>query len=141
MEVAATLYLTFSGMYVSTNMCNAVNLNTSSTVAITSCVPNTNKNILIVTLNNTVRLPALNNYTLTINGISIDSSAIANYVYFEVRDPTGSYTIESATKILITMVAQDFPIYLNQINYAKNNPVVQSNLFINFTLPRPLNSD
>lgn len=43
--------------------------------------------------------------------------------------------------ILVPSVAQNFPIYITQVNFAINNPVVTSSLFLNFTLPRPLNSD
>lgn len=43
--------------------------------------------------------------------------------------------------ILIPSVTQNFPIEITQVNFAINNPVVTSSLFLNFTLPRPLNSD
>ena len=41
----------------------------------------------------------------------------------------------------MTSVTQNFPIYITQVNFAINNPVVYSSLFMNFTLPRPLNTD
>lgn len=56
-------------------------------------------------------------------------------------DPTGSYAIEQKTSILLTSVSQNFPIYITQVYFAYNNPVVTSSLFLNFTLPRSLNND
>ena len=56
-------------------------------------------------------------------------------------DPTNSYAIEQKTRILLTSVAHDFAIYITQVNFDKNNPIVPSSLFLNFTLPRSLNAD
>jgi hypothetical protein len=41
----------------------------------------------------------------------------------------------------MTSVAQNFPIYISQVNFKYNNPVVLSELYMNFTLPRALNQD
>jgi len=78
-------------MYVSTSLCSLVY--SSTTVSITSCTPNTNLNVLTISLGNNARLPGLNNYTLTINGISIDKTAKSNYISFTIMDPSGSYAI------------------------------------------------
>jgi hypothetical protein len=111
------------------------------TIPVASCTPNTNLNVLTVTLGNTARLPSSTTYSLLINGISIDSNQISNYIHFQFMDPTGSYAIEQKTSILLTSVSQNFPIYITQVFFAYNNPVVISSLFLNFTLPRSLNND
>lgn len=41
----------------------------------------------------------------------------------------------------MTSVTQNFPIYISQVNFKYNNPVVLSELYMNFTLPRALNQD
>lgn len=140
-EVASVLIVNLYGMYVSTNLCSMMYTSNSLIIPVTSCSPNNNLNVLTIQLANTVRLPGLNSYSLVVNGISIDSAQIQNYIQLLLMDPTGSYAIEQKSVILIPSVTQDFPIYINQINFAINNPVVTSSLFMNFTLPRPLNSD
>lgn len=94
-----------------------------------------------MTLGNTAQLPAGTAYSIVINGMSIDASQISNYLTFRVMDPTNAYAIEERTRILMTSVAQDFPIEITQFNFDKSNPVVPSVLYLNFTLPRMLNSD
>lgn len=59
----------------------------------------------------------------------------------ELRDPTSSYVIETGTRILITSVSQFDPIYINEVKYSKNNPIVYSSFRIKFQLPRQLNAD
>ena len=80
-------------MFVSTNLCSMIYTSTNVSVPVKSCTPNTNLNVLTVTLANTARLPGLTSYSLLINGISIDGSQISNYVNFQFMDPTGSYAI------------------------------------------------
>lgn len=58
-----------------------------------------------------------------------------------IRDPSGGYYIESGSRILITSVSSYFPIYIEQMTYLKNNPIVVSGFNIIFTLPRKLNRD
>lgn len=41
----------------------------------------------------------------------------------------------------MTTVSTYFPIYIDQVTYLKNNPIVVSAFFIYFTLPRTLNQD
>lgn len=72
-EVKSVLILALHGMYVSTNLCSMVYTSTGSAVPVTTCTPNTDKNVLTVSLGNTARLPAGSNYSLTVNGMSIDS--------------------------------------------------------------------
>ncbi len=140
-EVNSVLITNLYGMYVSTNMCSMMYSSSSLAIPVASCSPNNNLNVLTINLANSARLPALTSYSLIINGISIDSSQIQNYVQLLVMDPSGSYAIEQKSVILIPSVTQNFPIYINQINFAINNPVVTNSIFMNFTLPRPLNSD
>jgi hypothetical protein len=139
--VGSVLLASFTGLFVSTNLCSMTYAGTGTAVPILSCLPNTNLNQLTITLGNTARLPAGTAYSVVVNGMSIDASQISNYLTFQVMDPTGSYPIEQKTRILLTSVAQDFPIYITQVNFGKNNPIVPSSLFLNFTLPRPLNAD
>ena len=140
-EVSSILLVNFYGLFVSTNLCSMIYTYSNVTIPISSCAPNTNLNVLTVTLGNSARLPAATSYSLLINGISIDSSQISNYITFQFMDPTGSYAIEQKTSILTTSVSQNFPIYITQVFFAYNNPVVTSSLFLNFTLPRSLNKD
>lgn len=129
------------GLFVSTNLCGMTYSSNNANIPIASCSPNTNLNVLTLNLANTVRLPGLTSYSIVINGISIDASQLSNYIQLKVMDPTGSYSIEQKSVILTPSVAQNFPIYITQANFAINNPVVPSSLFLNFTLPRPLNND
>lgn len=135
--MVANLY----GMFVSTDRCSMTYASTHATVNVVSCTPNTNLNVMTIVLGNTQRLPSLTSYEMLINGISIDASQRSNYITFQVMDPTGSYAIEQKTVILLTSVARSFPIEVSQVNFAINNPVVFSSLYINFTLPRALNAD
>lgn len=92
-EVASVIIINLYGLYVSTNLCSLIYTNTNTSIPVTSCTPNTNLNVLTVTLANTARLPGLTNYTLKINGMAIDATQISNYINFQVMDPTGSYVI------------------------------------------------
>ena len=129
------------GMFVSTNLCSMKYSANSTTVPIVSCLPNNNLNVLTITLGNTARLPALTSYSITVNGISIDSTQMSNYITLDFKDPTNAYAIEKRTRILLTSVAHDFAIFITQVNFAQNNPIVPSSLFLNFTLLRSLNAD
>lgn len=55
-----------------------------------------------------------------------------HYAYMSIRDPSGSYIVEQGTRILMTTVSTYFPIYIDQVTYFKNNPIVVSGFFINF---------
>lgn len=140
-EVGSVLVANLYGMFVSTNLCSMVYVSTGVAVPVVSCTPNVNLNVLSIKLGNTARLPSLTAYSIIINGISIDASQISTYMTFQFMDPTGSYAVEQKTKILMTSVAQNFPIEITQVNFAINNPVVFSSVFLNFTLPRALNND
>jgi len=95
--------VTLTGLKVSTNKCILTKISDSSTVANT-CSSNTDKNQLIVTLQNQDRLPDSTEYTLKIYGISIDASTIIHHSYMTIRDSSGGYIIESGTRILLTSV-------------------------------------
>lgn len=43
--------------------------------------------------------------------------------------------------LLTTSVAEDFPIYITEVDFTFNNPVVSSSLILKFTLPRNLYPD
>jgi hypothetical protein len=92
-EVGSIFIVNFYGLFVSTNLCSMIYTATNVTVPVKSCTPNTNLNVLTVTLGNTARLPAATSYSLLINGISIDATQISNYINFQFMDPTGSYAI------------------------------------------------
>ena len=66
-------------MSVSTTLCT---LSFGGTPVNITCSSDNNLVILTVKLANTARLPAESTYELVINGISINSSAISNYVDF-----------------------------------------------------------
>ena len=140
-EVGSIMVANLFGMFVSTNLCSMKYTANTTIVPIVSCVPNNNLNVLTITLGNTARLPALSSYSITVNGISIDSTQMSNYITLDFKDPTNAYAIEKRTRILLTSVAHDFAIFITQFNFAKNNPIVPSSLFLNFTLPRSLNAD
>ena len=80
-------------------------------------------------------------YSLKIYGISILSDTIIHYINAELRDPSGSYAIETGNRILITKVSQEFPVFITEVSYSKNNPIVVSSFTIKFELPRQLNED
>jgi hypothetical protein len=61
-------------MFVATNLCQFVYSSNGVVIPVGSCAPDTNLRVLTLTLGTTARLPALTSYTLTLNGISIDSS-------------------------------------------------------------------
>jgi hypothetical protein len=92
-EVASTIIITFTGMYVATNLCQFKYTSTGVAIPVGSCAPDTNLKILTLALGTTARLAALTSYTLTLNGISIDSSQISQYILLQIMDPTGSYSI------------------------------------------------
>ncbi len=125
---------------MSTNKCILTKISDGSVVP-NVCSSNTGKSELIVSLTNSQRLPALTDYTLKIYGMSIDDSTIIHYTDMTIRDSSGGYIIESGTRILLTSVSSYFPIYIEQMTYLKNNPIVVSGFSILFTLPRQLNND
>ena len=130
-EVNSVLQLFFVGMQVSTNMCEFKQL--PSTDVENTCESNTDKNELTVSLANAERLSNADlTYSLKIYGISILSDTIIHYITAELRDPTGSYSIETGTRILITKVSQEFPVFITEVQYSKNNPIVVSSFTINF---------
>jgi hypothetical protein len=86
-------------------------------------------------------LPSLTGYTLKIYGMKIDTDTIIYYTDISIRDNSGGYIIEKGTKILLTSVSTSFPIYIDQLTYLKNNPIVVSGFKIIFTLPRKINRD
>ena len=73
--------------------------------------------------------------------MSILENTIVHYIVAELRDPTSSYVIETGTRILLTSVADFRPVYITEISYSKNNPIVYSSFSIKFELPRQLNDD
>lgn len=92
-EVASVIILNLYGMYVATNLCQMTYSSNGVSIPIATCSPNTNLNVLTIRLATTARLPALNSYSLIINGITIDATQISNYVQLQVMDPSGSYAI------------------------------------------------
>jgi len=64
-----------------TDMCSMMYTNINTSIPIASCGSAAN-NItgIIVTMANTAILPALNSYSLIINGISIDATSLENYI-------------------------------------------------------------
>lgn len=74
-------------------------------------------------------------------GMSVIDDTIIHYAAMSIRDTSGGYIIESGTRILMTSVSSYFPIYIEQMTYFKNNPIVVSGFNIIFTLPRQLNKD
>lgn len=64
-------------------------------------------------MQNSERLLAGGNYQIRIQGVSILSNTIIQYIVAELRDPTSSYVIETATRILITSVEEFSPVYIN----------------------------
>ena len=126
---------------MSTNLCEMSYSANATVIPIASCVSSNNRDVLTVTLGNTARLASGTKYKLVVNGMSIDSAKISHYVTLQYKDPTNAYAIEERTRILMTSVAHDFAIFITQVRFSLNNPIVPSSLFLNFTLPRPLNSD
>ena len=49
--------------------------------------------------------------------------------------------IEKQTRILITQASLSSPIFISEVKYSKNNPIVVTSFTINFQLPRQLNND
>lgn len=93
-EVASIINIKLVGMSVTTNLCSMIYTSLNTSVPISYCGSNAN-NItgIMVTLANTARLPGLTSYSLIINGVSISSSALWNYITLQVMDPTGSYIV------------------------------------------------
>lgn len=139
-EIGSKIYVTLTGLTVSTNKC-ILTKNSDSSTTLNDCQSNTDKNELVVTLKNTQRLIDSTEYTLKIYGMSITDSTINHYADMSIRDSSGGYVIESGTRILMTSVSSYFPIYIEQMTYLKNNPIVVSGFNIIFTLPRQLNKD
>lgn len=110
-EISSVFVVYFTGMQVSTNSCSMLAL--PSTTIPTTCSSNTDKNQLNINMQNTQRLAAGGNYQFTIVGVSILSNTIIQYIVGELRDPSSSYVIETATRILITSVEEFSPIYIN----------------------------
>ena len=104
------------GMSIATNLCSMTYAN-GTVVPIASCVSSTNLTILTITLGNTARLPGDTSYSIVLNGISITASQISNYITLQFKDPTNAYVIEERTRILITSVANDFPIQVTQVRF------------------------
>lgn len=138
-EIGSVLIVYFTGMQVSTNSCSMTQL--PSTAVSTTCSSNTDKNQLNINLLNTARLPAGGLYQVIVGGVSILSNTIIQYIVAELRDPTSSYVIETGTRILITSVDSFNPIYINEVKYSKNNPIVYTSFSVKFSLPRQLNAD
>lgn len=138
-EMGSVFRLYFTGMQISTNMCSMVQ-SPSTPIGVT-CESNTDKNELTIFILNQDRLPKLQTYFMEIYGVSILDSTIIHYVQAELRDPTDSYVIEKGTRILLTSVADFRPIYITEVSYSKNNPIVYSSFTIEFDLPRQLNDD
>lgn len=74
-------------------------------------------------------------------GVGITASSISQSITLTLRDNSGSYIIETGTRLLTTTVANPLNIAINQITYQYNNPIVKSSIFVIFTLPRNLYLD
>jgi hypothetical protein len=137
-------------MTVATDMCfltyetgpNSNRVNTSIPV---TCTSTSNLTTLIVSLPGTsaTNYPNSNSqaYQLVVYGISILGSSISQSITLTLRDNSGSYIIETGTRLLTTTVANPLNIAINQITYQYNNPIVKSSIFVIFTLPRNLYLD
>lgn len=112
-QIRSIFTVYFTGMQVSTNICTMIQL-PSTSIPVT-CASNTDKNILNLQMANTQRLLAGVNYQIIIQGISILSGTIIQYIVAQLRDPTSSYVIETGTKVLITSVQSFIPIYIYQV--------------------------
>ena len=131
----------FTGMQVSTDMCSMEDSTTGIPVSV-DCQSNTDKNQLGLTINNAEgRLDEHRLYSVKIYGVSILTETIMHWVEVELRDPANSYVIEWGKRILLTSVADFQPVYITEVSYSKNNPIVASSFQVKFTLPRQLNSD
>lgn len=139
-EIGTKIYVSLNGLTVSTDKCELSRLS-DSYVAPSTCLSNTDKSEIVISLKNTERLPAGTEYTLKIYGLEILSNTIIHNAVMSIRDPSGGYYIESGSRILITSVSSYFPIYIEQMTYLKNNPIVVSGFNIIFSLPRKLNRD
>lgn len=138
-EIDSVFTIYFTGMQVSTSTCSMTQM-PSTSIPVT-CASNTDKNQLNLQMANTQRLAAGATYRIIMEGISILSGTIIQYITAELRDPTSSYVIETGTRILITSVQSFIPIYIYEVEYTKNNPIVYSSFSIHFQLPRQLNPD
>ena len=67
----------------------------------------------MLTMQNTMRLPALNSYRIVVQGVSILSNTIIQYIVGSLMDPTNSYVIETGTRVLMTSVQSFSPVYIN----------------------------
>lgn len=138
-EINSVFTVYFTGMQVSTSTCSMSQM-PSTSIPVT-CASNTDKNQLTIQMANTQRLTAGVTYQIIMEGISILSGTIIQYITAELRDPTSSYVIETGNRILITSVQSFIPIYIYEVEYTKNNPIVYSSFSIHFQLPRQLNPD
>lgn len=128
-------------MEVATDVCSVILPN--STVLTSSCFSTSdNKNVTIslVDTYDAYHYPA-NNFTATVNGISILSSSISQSVTLYLTDSTGKYVIEKGTRILTTTVARPSSILIDEIVYKYLSPLSANKMSIRFTLPRTIYSD
>lgn len=133
-------------MVISTNLCYLTYTATSvsNTSIPVTCASTSNQTRLVVSLPGTssTNYPNTNAlYNLLVYGVGILSSSISQSITLTLRDYSGSYIIETGTRLLTTTVANPLSISISQITYQFNNPIVKSSMFIAFQLPRRLYED
>lgn len=134
-------------MTIATNYCYLTYTtgSVSNTSIPVTCTSSSNQTQLIVSLPGTAssNYPNLNgpSYVLQVYGVGITASSISQSITLTLRDNSGSYIIETGTRLLTTTVSNPQTISINQITYQYNNPIVKSSMFISFTLPRSLYLD
>ena len=81
------------------------------------------------------------NFTVNVNGISIQSDQISQSVTVYLLDNTGNYMIEKGTRILTTTVSRPQSIEIDEIVYKYLTPLSANKISIRFQLPRTIYSD
>lgn len=141
------IYIDFSGMTIATNYCylSYTTGSVGNTSIPVTCTSSSNQTQLVVSLPGTAssNYPNSNGptYVLQVYGVGITASSISQSITLTLRDNSGSYIIETGTRLLTTTVSNPLTISINQITYQYNNPIVKSSMFISFTLPRSLYLD
>jgi hypothetical protein len=113
------IYVDFSGMTISTKYCYlsyVTNTVTNTSIPVT-CTSASNQSQLIVSLPGTAssNYPNTNNpnYILQVYGVSITAASISQWITLTLRDNSGSYIIETGTRLLTTTVANPQSISIN----------------------------
>lgn len=130
--------VSFSGMTVATNLCYLTMTNGTS-IPVTCSSSSDNKNVTVIMTG--WEFYSAGNYTLTVYGIGLTSSALSQSIQFYLFDSSISFAIEYGVRILTTTIASLDYISLTEINYAYLNPLSYNTMTIKFYLPRLLYAD